>query len=346
MGKNQLFSAGAVYSQKGRLVIGTVLSLVCLILVFRGIQFAEVKKVLKRTSYLFLGSALIMSILNYIAIAIRWKLLFHPHHMPRVHRLFSALMIAQLANTVLPVRLSPLIRAYWVGEMEKISKAFVFSTILAEKILDGLAFALALGILLLLIPLPDWLRASWLSGGIIFVTLFLWLLLLSRYKDKVLDLMVKAVQFLPLLNRLGVFQEIRSALDSLDVWREKDKSLQLWGWSIAVWGITVLLNYFTLLALHIPAPFIAAVVLLVVLQAGIRIPSSPGNVGVFHYLSVLSLSLFSVDKAAAVSYGIVLHLLNFLPQSLLGVLYLWRGSYGFRRVLPQALRLGLNDLNE
>lgn len=343
MDKNQAFSARVIYRQKGRLVIGTVLSLVCLILVFRGIQFAEVKEVLKGTDYLFLGLALIVSILNYIALAIRWKLLFHPHHMPGVHGLFSTFMIAQLANTVLPIRLSPLIRAYWVGEIEKISKAFVFSTILAEKILDGLTFVLALGILLLLIPLPGWLQASGLSGGIVFVTLFLWLLLLAHYKDKVLDLLVKAMRFLPLLNRRGVFRGLRSALDSLDVWREKDKSLQLGGWSVAVWGITALLNYFTLLALHIPAPFIAAIVLLVVLQAGIRIPSSPGNIGVFHYLSVLSLSLFAVDRAAAVSYGIVLHLLNFLPQSLLGVVYLWRGSCGFRRGLPQVLSLSLDD---
>jgi hypothetical protein len=130
------------------------------------------------------------------------------------------------------------------------------------------------------------------------------------------------------------------------VWREKGQSVQVWGWSIVVWGVTALLNYFTLLALHIPAPFTAAIVLLVALQAGVRIPSFLFNIGVFHSFSVLSLSLFSVDRAAAASYGIVLHLLNFLPQSLLGVWYLWRGRYGFRNGLPRALGMGLSDLRE
>jgi len=325
------------FKRKGRLAIGTILSLICLFLVFRGIQFAEVKEILMKANCLFLAFAIAIAIANYMILAIRWKLLFYPHHMPRLSELFSAFMVAQLANTVLPVRLSPLIRAYWVSEIGNVSTTFVLSTIVIEKILDGLVFLFLLGLLLLFVPLPRWLWVSELGAGIACVVLLLELLLMAHYKERVMDLVARVVRVFPVLNRLGVSQGAYSALNSLDVWRETGKGLQLWGWSIAVWGIPVLLNYYTMLALHIPAPFIAALALLVVLQAGIRIPSSLGNIGVFHYLCVFSLSLFSVDKPAAVSYAIVLHLLNFLPQSLLGVVYLWQGSCGFRRRLPWVL---------
>lgn len=333
LGEKGFPSARIALRQKGRLAIGTMFSLICLILISRDVQFSEVKEVLVGTNYLFLALAVAIAIVNYVALAIRWGLLFHPHHAPQLSGLFSAFMVAQLANTLLPVRLSPMIRAYWVGEAENISKAFVLSTIVFEKLLDALTFLLMLGLLLLFIPLPRWLWFSGLSAGIISVALFLWLLLMAHYRDRVSDLLAKAVQSFPILNRLGVY----SALKSLDVWREMDKGFQLWGWSIVVWGMPALLNYCTILALHIPAPFIAALVLLVVLQAGMRIPSSMGNIGVFHYLCVLSLSMFSVDKTSAVSYGIILHLLNFLPQSLLGVVYLWQGSCGLRWRLPWVL---------
>jgi len=339
-------SAKIAFRQKGRLAIGTILSLICLILISRDVQFAEVKGVLVRTNYLFLALAVAIAIVNYMALAIRWGLLFYPHHMPHLRGLFSAFMVAQLANTVLPVRLSPVIRAYWVSEAENISKAFVFSTIVFEKILDGLTFLPMLGLLLIFVPLPHWLWFSELSAGIIWIALFLWLLLMAHYRDRVLDLLAKAVRLFPILNRLGVSQGVYSTLNSLDVWRETDKSFQLWGWSIVVWGIPALLNYCTMLALHIPAPFIAALVLLVVLQAGIRIPSSMGNIGVFHYLCVLALSLFSVDRTAAVSYSIILHLLNFLPQSLLGLVYLWQGSCGIRGRLSWVLNSSISDPEE
>ena len=337
LGEKGFPSARIALRQKGRLAIGTMFSLICLILISRDVQLSKVKEVLVGTNYLFLALAVAIAIVNYVALAIRWGLLFHPHHAPQLSGLFSAFMVAQLANTLLPVRLSPMIRAYWVGEAENISKAFVFSTVVFEKILDGLAFLFVMSLLLLLVPLPQWLWDSGLSVGIICLALFLWLLLMARYRDKVLDVSTRVVDSFPLPHRLKLSQAVRSALSSLDVWREKDKVLQLWGWSIVVWGMPALLNYCTILALHIPAPFIAALVLLVVLQAGMRIPSSMGNIGVFHYLCVLSLSMFSVDKTSAVSYCIILHLLNFLPQSLLGVVYLWQGGCGLRWRLPWVL---------
>ncbi len=346
MEQEEGLSLKIAFGQKGRLIIGMALSLVCLFLVFRGIKFAEVERVLARTDYLFLTAAVALSIANYITLAVRWRILFYPHYMPQLQGLFSGLMVAQLANAVLPVRLSPLVRAFWVSGTEDIDKAFVFSTIVFEKILDGLTFLFVMSLLLLLVPLPQWLWDSGLSVGIICLALFLWLLLMAHYRDKVLDISTRMVDSFPILHRLGLPQAVRSALNSLDVWREKDKVFQLWGWSIAVWGIPALLNYCTMLALHIHAPFIAALVLLVVLQAGIRLPSSLGNIGVFYYLSVLSLSLFSIDKTTAVSYGIVLHLLNFLPQSLLGVVYLWQRSCKIRKGFPWALSSSFGDPEE
>jgi hypothetical protein len=59
-----------------------------------------------------------------------------------------------------------------------------------------------------------------------------------------------------------------------------------------------------------------------VLQAGISMPSVPGRIGLFEYLCVLTLSLFGVSQEEALSYGIVLHALVFLPTILLGVLAL------------------------
>lgn len=144
----------------------------------------------------------------------------------------------------------------------------------------------------------------------------------------------------PLLDRLDLLRHIRSAIDGLDAWRERKRALYLGAWSMAIWAMIFLLNYVAMAALKIEAPLVAAGILLVVLQVGARIPSSPGNVGVFHYLTVLSLSLFSVDKETALSYGIALHLLIFLLPSLLGAFFLLRMNYDL-----QELQFAASDLN-
>jgi hypothetical protein len=99
-----------------------------------------------------------------------------------------------------------------------------------------------------------------------------------------------------------------------------------------IWAMTVLLNQLLLWSLGIEVPLVAPLLLLVVLQVGVRVPSSPGSIGVFHYLSVLTLALFGVDKDLAFAYGVLLHLVTYLPPSLLGVVYLAKSGYSLRRL--------------
>jgi len=140
--------------------------------------------------------------------------------------------------------------------------------------------------------------------------------------------------------RPRLFGLARSALSALDVWRRGKVVLALWAWSIAIWAITVLLNQLILWSLDIRVPAAAPFVILVVSQVGVRLPSSPGSVGVLHYLSVLALSLFGVDKSTALGYGIILHLVIYLPASLLGLLFLAKSGYSLRKLRQASLGKG------
>jgi hypothetical protein len=108
--------------------------------------------------------------------------------------------------------------------------------------------------------------------------------------------------------------------------------LVLAGWSLLIWAMTAFLNQLILWCLGIDVPLVAPLLLLVVLQIGVRVPSSPGSIGVFHYLSVVTLGLFGVEKELALSYGMLLHLVTYLPPSLLGVVYLGRSGYSLSQL--------------
>jgi hypothetical protein len=63
-------------------------------------------------------------------------------------------------------------------------------------------------------------------------------------------------------------------------------------------------------AVRLDASILAAFLLLAVLQLGVAVPSSPGRIGVFHYLSVQVLALFDVPRAPAMTYAILLHAIS------------------------------------
>ena len=113
-------------------------------------------------------------------------------------------------------------------------------------------------------------------------------------------------------------------------------AVPLVSWSVLVWALAALTNCVTFLALGIDVPFLAALLLLAALHLGVAVPSSPGRVGVFHYICILSLSLFSVDRSVALSYGLVLHLVVFVPMMSLGTWFLWKENYELSKSKAEA----------
>lgn len=65
---------------------------------------------------------------------------------------------------------------------------------------------------------------------------------------------------------------------------------------------------------------------------GMAMPSSPGAFGVFEAAVVFALGLFGVDKEQALAAGVVLHMLQYIPVTLLGMLVLVRSGLNIRKI--------------
>jgi exopolysaccharide biosynthesis polyprenyl glycosylphosphotransferase len=79
-------------------------------------------------------------------------------------------------------------------------------------------------------------------------------------------------------------------------------------------------NLLTFRAFDLGVPAIAALVLLAVLQVGTAVVSVPGNVGVFHYLTVITLAAWGIPAALALATAIILHLVSLGTRVGLGAL--------------------------
>lgn len=320
-----------VMGPRARSLIGLTLSLIALGLAIKDVDLSAVVRTLARTNYGLVMLAFVAAMAATGATVLRWKLLLHPHP-TRTARLFSTFMIGHLLNVVLPVKLGTVARAYLAGEAEHVSKAFVLGSIAVEKILDGLIIVLLGVILVPFVLLPEWLWHLAFGTGILFLALFLLMALLGRHRDRVMSWSEDLWARLPFRPHFDLCQQLGSILDSFVVLSRPDICWPLCGWSVVTWGAGILANQLTMMAMGIQVPYVAAIFLLVVLQLGTKLPSSPGNVGIFHYLAILSLSVFSVEKSLALSYGLVLHAVVVLLPSVLGAFCLWRESHSLVQV--------------
>ena len=77
----------------------------------------------------------------------------------------------------------------------------------------------------------------------------------------------------------------------------------------------------------IDVPLLAGFLLTGVLYLGMAVPSSPGYVGVFDYLMVVTLGLYGEPRAASLAAAFAAHVINFVPVTLVGLAYLGRHGY-------------------
>jgi uncharacterized protein (TIRG00374 family) len=324
---------------KHRFWIGIAISLICLILALKDVHFAEIGRALGQANYFFLIPALAIILVGLGVRAVRWKLLFYPQRDIRLTKLFSVMNIGYLLSNVFPARVGDLARAYLIGDLEKVSVARALSTVVVERVLDVITVVLFLALLIPFAPLPPWVARSGLGAGALFAALTLLLIVISYQKERGLRLVDRLLVLVPRLDGQKLLGSFGSLIDGFAVLRTQGALLGLILWSLLAWTCSALINYFVMLAFDPHLPFTAAVLVLCVTVLGMTVPSSPGYIGVFDYLTVVALSLFAVEKDLALSYALVLHALLYVSMSLMGLLSLWRESYSLRRLESKATQL-------
>ncbi|MGB2694255.1 MAG: lysylphosphatidylglycerol synthase transmembrane domain-containing protein, partial [Dehalococcoidia bacterium] len=137
-----------------RIAVGLIISCIALYLAFAGIEWSAVKAAVIESNHWLLIGALPVLFVYIVMRAQRWRLLFNSNERVPLLSAFGALNVGYLAGGVLPLQLGELVRVYVLGEVEKISKARVLSTVAVERLFDVFVLLVLLGILVPFIDLP------------------------------------------------------------------------------------------------------------------------------------------------------------------------------------------------
>jgi uncharacterized protein (TIRG00374 family) len=306
-----------------RLLLGTTVSVLSLYLAFRNVDYRGVWNVLSKADRWFTSLAVCSVAVNTLGKAIRWKsLMGEAGRTIPISKTLGTLLIGQLLNNIIPARIGDLSRAYLIGSLGP-GRIFVLGTIVLEKIIDMLLYVLLFLLLLLISPVPSWVSQPAYPFIIIAMSGFMTVVLLTYRQDWLIKCLTWITNWFPQRMKERIAIRIGAGVSSLGILQDRNSNFKVGWWSSLIWGTAVLTNYLVLRALRIDASFTSSLFVLIVLQAGITIPSVPGKIGVFEYLCVLALGIFSVDRTLALSYGVLLHAIVFLPTTIAGLLFLW-----------------------
>ena len=101
------------------------------------VNIQQIKEALKTADYAYVPLAVLLTLLTNILRSYRWKYLLNPIRPIGIVSVFSGVAIGYMANNVLPARLGELVRSYFLGQKEGLSKSSTLATIVVERLLDG-----------------------------------------------------------------------------------------------------------------------------------------------------------------------------------------------------------------
>ncbi len=314
------------------MVLGIAVSLLFLWVAFRKVDFHRMAEAFRQADYWYLVPGITALFMSHWLRALRWRYLLNPIKRAHVWPLFSALMVGYFANTLLPAHLGELLRAYVIGRREKISASAAFATIALERVIDMVSLLLITAMTLTLRPFPPTVAMPSevsTSGYLMLAATAVLVAFLVFLKVKTGPaLRIAGVCFRPLGHRLRE-QAVRLLQDfvtGLVPLRKGSDYAMVALISALVWVGYLINLYCVMLAFglaHEGTGLSAALVVLVITTISIVVPSSPGYVGTYHYLAVLSLSLFGVDKSVALSFAVVAHATAVLTVTVVGMACAW-----------------------
>ena len=317
---------------KRKLFIGIAVSGLFLFLALRDIEWADFGAVFSDVKYWPLTLCVVFTMLGHFSRSVRWKFMLNNVKRIGIGNLWSATAIAFMFNNVLPARLGEFVRAYAIGKTEGIRKSAAFATIVYERVVDVFTLILLLWFCLLKVEGPEWLQRSGVFLIVFNVALLLLLFLMFRYREQSTNLARRLSR--PLPARLGekLVRLVDSFAEGLGVMADKSALVPIVLLSVPVWGFATLGVYYCLIAINMQLPFLASVVLIVVISLGSMIPSAPAYLGTMQYACIIGLAIFSVDKSQALAYSTLYHATQFFPITLAGLYYAWRSSIRFSDV--------------
>ncbi len=309
-----------------RFVVGIAFTLGSVALLLRLIDWRTALEILQHADLRFIGLAVVSLLISLSLKTLRWRFLLPSDAGVSIRRLFRILHISFMLNNILPARLGDVARVAMTSRQPGLRVGSVLSSLLTERVTDSVTLLTCFVLVSPLLPIPDayanWLERAWYALAVVAVLLVL-SILLHRH-------VARMATHIPLPGRIRTNERLRDEARSFGAgWRQlftRRLIVPVWGSSAMAWVGAFTINYLLLQALDIDAPLAASILLTCTTNLAMLVPSSPGYIGVFHAAATLSLIPFDVDATRALSFAIVAHLVNVLPVSILGALFLLAGK--------------------
>jgi glycosyltransferase 2 family protein len=308
-------------------LLGIIVSLAAILFIVTQIDPRQIWTALITARYQYILLCGLLLVLALFPRALRWRVLLDDA-LP-FHRAFSIINVAFLVNGILPLRIGEVARVYLATRAdETIPMMKSASTVITERLLDLFAIVIMALIALSAAPLPDQVGTTALILGPLAIVGFSVLVLMARWRTLTEQLILTIVERIPMLQRLPVQSLAAHFLDGLTPITRPGSLAAAVGLTALSWATSASAGYVLMFAFYDVASWTTTLLYIASAAFAIALPAVPGNLGTYELsiLAALDATGYSIYTgsgqlvSAAVSFAVMVHLINFLVHTITGII--------------------------
>jgi uncharacterized protein (TIRG00374 family) len=268
---------------------------------------------LRATDVSLLVPSLLLLAAAFFLRAARWRSLFVGAERPAFRPVVGAQLIGYVANAILPVRAGEAAAIVALNRKARTPIAEATATMFVQRAEDVLALTFLLFVMLPWLPHVSWLRAAGAVAIGLLLVLAVVAVLVARRGEWLVAGIVRPLEWLPFVRRGSLEQAPAQFVRGLAGLVTVRIATVSFAWTTLSWLVQGIGFWLALRACSIHLSPLAGVLVVIGIGLAMILPSSPAALGVFEGAAVVVLSAYGVDDSVALSYALVLHLLNVLP---------------------------------
>jgi glycosyltransferase 2 family protein len=305
------------------LVAGVAASLALSYLAFRDIDFGAFVDALKNGDPAWYVASFAVLAVAYAVRVARWWVLFAPDARPPFRAVVRALFVGDFLTSLLPaLRLGEFARVVVLHREAQTSRAVGLGTVVTERLQDVLTLLVLLIVAVPFAPPVSWLRSATVLLAVLVAGVVVLLAVLARFGSRPLRFALRPLHRLPGFSQARTELAAEGLVRGLAGLRDVRMALASFALTALYWLGFALSFSLALRGVGIEFDLDAGILVTVATTFSLLLPSLPASVGIFEAATLIALEPYGVDDARALSGGVVIHVLTFVPFLIVGPLAL------------------------
>lgn len=314
------------------LVAGLVVTVAGIVIAVRGVALEDAADALAGARLWWLAPSLAVFVVGVWLRGLRWWALFRGARRPPLGEVTRALLVGYFFNSILPLRAGEAARVITLHARTRTPRAETIGTVVVERVFDLLALLAILFVAYPWLPELSWVRAAAILAIVVVAAVAVLVFVLVRWEERAIHWLLSPLRR---VRRDGFAERVEhaavNATRGLVAIRDPRVALEGMALTILSW-VALSASYWVLMrAFSLDLPFVSGLLVTIAINLGLALPSSPAALGVFEAATVIALKAFDVPQAQALSYAVVLHLLNLVPFLVAGAVLLGPAAFVRRR---------------